>query len=92
MSIENYKSGGNYMKDDSFCPYCGKEMHLGSIYQDRFALKWIPGEKDKGFLLQAFSKGIKLTDLTSNGSVESLYCNECEKIIIDTKNKLNQNL
>lgn len=80
------------MKDISICPYCEKEMHLGSIYQDRYALKWIPEEKDKGLLLQWFSKGIKLTDLTTNGSIESFYCNECEKIIIDTKNKINQNL
>lgn len=78
------------MKDILICPYCGKEMHLGSIYQDRYALKWIPEENDKGLLLQWLSKGIRLTDLTTNYSVDSFYCNKCEKIIIDTKDKINQ--
>lgn len=74
----------------SICPYCGKEMHLGSIYQDRYNLKWIPEENDKGILLQWFSKGIKLTN--SSGSVKSFYCDKCEKIIINTKNKTNPNI
>ena len=69
------------------CPYCGKEMHKGVIYQDRYALKWIPEENDKGEVLQWLSKGIKLTDSLENGGVESLYCQDCEKIIIDTKGK-----
>ena len=79
------------MKDISMCPYCGQEMNLGVIYPGRFALKWIPEDKDKGPLLQGFSKGIKLTDLTTSG-LESFYCENCEKIIIDTKDKTNQNL
>lgn len=80
------------MEDISMCPYCGKEMNLGYIHQDRYALKWIPEEKNKGALLQWFSKGIKLTDVTTGVSVESFYCKECQKIIIDTENKTNQNL
>ena len=79
------------MENINTCPYCGMKMNLGYIYQDRYSLKWIPEEKDKGFFLQWFSKGIKLTNLNSNGSVESFYCDDCEKIIIDTKDKINQN-
>lgn len=79
------------MENINICPYCGGEMHVGVIYQDRYALKWIPEEKDKGVFLQWFSKGIKLTDINSNGGVESFYCNKCEKIIIDTVDKVNQN-
>lgn len=75
------------MKDISICPYCGKEMHLGFINQDRFSLKWIPEEKDSGFLFQFFKKGIKLTDTYTKGSVEAYYCGDCEKIIIDTIGK-----
>lgn len=79
------------MKEILMCPYCGKEMHLGFINQDRYALKWVPEEKDKGPVLQWFSKGIKLTDLATNGSIQSFYCKDCEKIVIDTKDKINQN-
>ncbi|OHW61672.1 hypothetical protein EUAN_19920 [Andreesenia angusta] len=71
------------MKSISRCPYCGKEMHLGFIHQDRRALKWIPEEKDKGPFLQMFSKGIKLTDSLTTSSVEAFYCKDCEKIVID---------
>ncbi len=67
-------------------------MHLGFINQDRYALKWIPEEKYKGPILQWFSKGLKLTDSAINGSIESFYCKYCEKIVIDTKDKINQNL
>lgn len=82
--------GGNYIEDIDLCPYCGTKMHIGVIYQDRYALKWIPEERDLGLLFQWFSKGIKLTGITTDGSIKSLYCNECEKIIIDTKDKKNQ--
>lgn len=64
-------------------------MHFGFINQDRYALKWIPEEKDRGSVLQWFSKGIKLTDSVTNTSVESFYCENCEKIVIDTKDKVN---
>lgn len=80
------------MKKISPCPYCDKEMYLGFINQDRYALKWVPEEKDKGSVLQWFSKGIKLTDLTTNGSVKSFYCKNCEKIIIDIKDKVQKNV
>lgn len=62
------------------CPYCGDKMELGCIHADRYVLKWIPDEKDKGRLLQWFSKGIKL-----GYSIESYYCKKCRKIIIDER-------
>lgn len=65
-------------------------MHLGFINQDRYALKWIPEEKYKGSLMQWFTKGIVLTGFGIADSLESFYCKECEKIIIDTRNKENQ--
>lgn len=74
------------MKDTFICPYCNKEMEPGYIHGDRYTLKWIPKEKDKGALLQWFSKGIKLTKPLTNSSIESFYCDKCNKIIIDTKN------
>lgn len=66
------------MEKTSVCPYCNGKMTLGSIHGDRYALKWVSEEKDKGPLLQWFSKGIKL-----GHSIESFYCDECRKIIID---------
>ena len=32
------------------CPFCKNEMVVGSISQDRYALKWVPTEKDMGLL------------------------------------------
>lgn len=69
------------------CPYCGKAMKEGLIPGDRFSLKWIPEENNKGNLLQWFSKGIKLSDPLMEHGAKSFYCHECEKIVIDVKNK-----
>lgn len=77
--------GDNYME----CPYCGEKMKRGFIHGDRYSLKWIPEEKDKGALLQWFSKGIKLED-SYGDSVESFCCESCKKIVIDVKNKVDQ--
>lgn len=76
------------MKNISICPYCGHEMNLGFIHGDRYPLKWIPEEKDKGVLLQWFSKGIKLTDALTS-SIKSFYCEDCKKLIIDIVNDNN---
>nr|WP_300005161.1 PF20097 family protein [Tissierella sp.] len=73
------------MEKTSNCPYCGEKMNLGVIHQDRYAIKWIPEENDKGPIMQLFSKGIKLTSGLEKPSIEALYCSECEKIVINTK-------
>ncbi|SET43114.1 hypothetical protein SAMN05660297_02399 [Natronincola peptidivorans] len=68
------------------CPYCNEEMRIGVIHGDRYAIKWVPKDKDRGGLLQWFSKGIILAGFSE--SVEDVfYCDKCEKIIIDTKGK-----
>lgn len=48
-------------------------MRKGVIHSDRYALKWIPEEKDKGFLLEPFIKGIKLTSM-SKDYITVFYC------------------
>lgn len=72
------------MENINICPYCGAKMKLGFIHGDRYSLKWIPEERDKGILLQWFAEGIKL-----GYSIEAFYCEECKKIIIDGENNMN---
>lgn len=80
------------MKNISICPYCEKEIKLGFINGDRYTLKWVAEENDNGAVLQWFSKGVKLTEPLTNPSIESFYCESCNKIIIDTGNNVNQDL
>lgn len=43
------------------CPFCKEEMKTGTISQDRYALKWVPEDADKGLLnFTPFIKGINL--------------------------------
>lgn len=66
------------------CPYCGNEMIVGSISQDRYALKWVAAEKDKWLLnFTPFVKGIKLTSMAEGTDVKVFHCEECRKFIID---------
>ena len=65
------------------CPYCNEDMKLGVIHGDRYALKWIPEEKDKGIFLNPFVKGVKLTDNNDFNSIQSYLCDNCKKVIID---------
>lgn len=64
------------------CPYCQQEMRKGVIHRDRYHLKWVADEDDKGPVLDFFSKGIKLTELGKD-YVEAFCCEECRKVIID---------
>lgn len=68
------------------CPYCDKEMEEGIIYGDRFSLKWIKESEDKGPLLRGFQKKIKLSDFYGTNGIETFYCIDCEKMIIDVEN------
>ncbi|WP_138204115.1 PF20097 family protein [Haloimpatiens lingqiaonensis] len=70
------------------CPYCNKNMEEGVIHGDRYALKWIEKSRDKGVMLSAFQKGIKLTDPWMHNEVEVFYCINCKKMIIDLNNKI----
>ena len=69
------------------CPYCGKEMNLGYIDQDRFPLKWVPEEYSTSVINSLpFVKGIKLTSLLTNSTVRTYYCKSCRKLVIDLDN------
>lgn len=64
------------------CPYCNSDMKKGMIHSDRYALKWIPEERDKGALFAFFQDGIKLTNI-SQSYIIAFYCEKCKKIIFD---------
>ena len=64
------------------CPYCGKEMRLGFIHGDRYSLKWVSAEEDKGPLFQWFSKGIKLSDAFKDNNVESFFVKIARKLLL----------
>ena len=66
------------------CPYCDKEMIIGSISQDRYALKWVPADRDKGILnFTPLVKGIKLTSMMDDLRVKVYYCEQCRKFVMD---------
>lgn len=69
------------------CPFCNAEMLVGNISQDRYALKWVPSDKDRGLLnFTPFVKGIKLTSMSDGIAVKVFYCNKCRKFVIDQDN------
>ena len=69
------------------CPFCNAEMLFGNISQDRYALKWVPSDKDRGLLnFTPFVKGIKLTSMSDGITVKVFYCNKCRKFVIDQDN------
>ena len=69
------------------CPFCNAEMLVGNISQDRYALKWVPSDKDRGLLnFTQFVKGIKLTSMSDGMTVKVFYCNKCRKFVIDQDN------
>lgn len=69
------------------CPFCNAEMLVGNISQDRYALKWVPSDKDRGLLnFTPFVKGNKLTSMSDGITVKVFYCNKCRKFVIDQDN------
>lgn len=66
------------------CPYCGKEMELGSI-QSKKALCWYPGEKRRIVGPAKYFEGaVTLSDFHITGSAVRAYlCRDCGKIVID---------
>ena len=69
------------------CPFCNAEMLVGTISQDRYALKWVPSDKDRGLLnFTPFVKGIKLTSMSDGMTVKVFYCNKCRKFVIGQDN------
>lgn len=66
------------------CPYCAKEMTIGSIQQDRYGLKWVAADQDRGLLnFTPLVKGIKLTSAMGDKAVKVFYCASCRKFVID---------
>lgn len=64
------------------CPYCEKIMQKGFIHSDRYALKWVPEETDKGNSGPAFVRGVKLTNFEWD-YIRAYYCDNCQKMILD---------
>ena len=65
------------------CPYCLKKMEVGSIQKDRYSLKWVSDEDDKGILNFTFLvNGIKLIS-NNDSKIKVFYCCDCRKFIID---------
>lgn len=57
------------------CPWCGLEMTIGVISQDRYAIKWVPIDDDKGLLnFTPLVDGIKITSLFDDTKAKVFYC------------------
>lgn len=66
------------------CPFCKENMIVGSISQDRYALKWVALDQERGLLnFTPLVKGIKLTSMRDGMKVKVFYCEKCRKFIID---------
>lgn len=66
------------------CPYCSADMEEGTIYGDRYQLKWLP--KTQKLLMGIWAKGgLKLGQggMTGRSRVEANWCSACKKLIID---------
>lgn len=67
------------------CPYCNEDMSKGTIYGDRYMLKWLPEDKDLFLGIWAVG-GIKIGEpgyLFERATVEAYVCNACKKMIIE---------
>ncbi|EEG75608.1 PF20097 family protein [[Clostridium] hylemonae] len=63
------------------CPYCNKNMKPGKIWQDRYALKWVPSERRF-----PFGGGIRLTSIIEDRPfIEAYYCDNCKILISKLK-------
>lgn len=66
------------------CPYCGREMVEGTIYGDRYQMKWLP--KTQKLVMGIWAKGglgLGQGGLMGRSSVEASLCSSCQKLIID---------
>lgn len=73
------------------CPYCSKSMIKGNIYSNRLYLNWIKGDKIPNAFTKIFNKEtqkILYSDMFGIPHVETFYCEECKKMIIDLDNIL----
>jgi hypothetical protein len=66
------------------CPFCGSEMVEGTIYGDRYQLKWLP--KTQKLTLGVWVKGglaLGKGGFLGRSRVESSLCSSCQKMVID---------
>ena len=66
------------------CPYCGGEMVEGTIYGDRYQLKWLP--KTQKLMMGIWvMDGLRLghSGLAGRSRVEASLCESCQKMVID---------
>jgi predicted RNA-binding Zn-ribbon protein involved in translation (DUF1610 family) len=77
------------MDNEFKCPYCGRNMILGSIAGDgRGPIVWIPdSEKEKGFLDRITTEHSVLAKakILKRTRLDSYQCLSCKKIIVDMK-------
>jgi hypothetical protein len=67
------------------CPYCSAEMVEGTIYGDRYQLKWLPKDHKLLFGIWAID-GLKLGSSGLFGGrhrVDASLCQSCQKMVID---------
>jgi len=70
------------------CPYCGSEMVDGTIYGDRYQLKWLP--KTQKLVMGIWAKGglgLGQGGLMGRSNVEANLCESCQKMVIDVTSK-----
>lgn len=71
------------------CPYCNTEMIKGTIYGDRYKLKWTPDTK--GLFMGIWANdSIELGKgggFSGRPKVETFMCKSCHKFIIDTSSE-----
>lgn len=73
------------------CPYCGKEMIIGYIYNGSQPLQWLPNGVMPSRINWTTSKnGINLKNKfkffkESGYKAEAFYCSECHIIIAPTE-------
>lgn len=73
------------------CPYCNAEMIKGTIYGDRYKLKWLPDTKKLSMGIWA-TGGIELGKgggFAGRPKVETFMCEACHKFIIDADTEAN---
>ena len=66
------------------CPYCSADMVDGTIYGDRYQLKWLP--KTQKLLMGVWANGgLKLGrgGMSGRPRVEASLCSTCQKMVID---------
>ena len=66
------------------CPYCSADMVDGTIYGDRYQLKWLP--KSQKLLMGIWAKGglgLGQGGLMGRSHVEASLCDRCQKLVID---------